>query len=580
MAGFSVIITENNFFPESFQFPGKNIGNHVGNHLIRSISNESIRIQQSTHNKFPKDTILDENENYIIVTDGVLLNLSELLTKYNKKNCFDLIVFLHKTDGPELTKLLRGDFSGLIYNKETKTCITFTNHTGSKRIFHYHQDGYFIVCTDLSKLSSLLHELKLTVHLNQTAAYLLLTCGFMLEQHTLIENVKRLMPGSYILYNNKNVTITNYYHLTSVVESNDTKSDIIKNMDELFSKAIKYEFEKDLANGYKHAVTLSGGLDSRMTVMMAHKLGYTEQLNFTFSQTGYLDEKIARKIAYDYKHQFHFQPLDGGDYLKAIDETVMLNDGLIIYSGAAHALFAINKMNMESYGLVHTGLIGDAVIGSFLSAPETVQPTYTDGMYSKKLAHKVQKEITEIIANYPDEESYKFYSRAFLGAMNGNYAIDTTTQAVSPFLEPEFLSYCYSIPKALKYKQQIYLEWIADKHPEFAKYPWEKTGVSPLKSNNWKKFTQIGYYQRMSLKLLDRIYSEVSSGMNPMDYWFNHNEPLRKHINSYYINHIELLNPNPELQKDCKMLFEKGNSGEKFQVLTLLASLKLHNIKI
>src|SRR5690606_28639427 len=140
------------------------------------------------------------------------------------------------------------------------------------------------------------------------------------------------------------------------------------------------------------------------------------------------------------------------------------------------------------------------------------------------------------------EESYKFYSRAFLGAMNGNYAIDKTTQAVSPFLEPDFLSYCYSIPKAMKYKQQIYLEWIAEKHPEYANYPWEKTGVSHLKSNNWKKFTEIGYYQRMSLKLLDRINSKVSSGMNPMDYWFSNNESLRNVIESYFIKHIELLN--------------------------------------
>lgn len=579
MAGFSVIISEKNHFPETLQFPGSNAINPIGNHLIRSISNESIRVQQNTHNKFPEDTILGENENYIIVTDGVLLNLSEMLMKHNQKNCFELMVFLYERMGVEFTKSLRGDFSGIIYDKKNKTCFCFTNHTGSKRIFHYHQNDYLIVCTDLAKLSSLLHELKISIHLNQTAAYLLLTCGFMLEQHTLIENVKRLMPGSYLLYSDYKVKISNYFHLTNVVQTKDSRDEIIERMDELFSNAVKLEFEKDKAYGYKHAATLSGGLDSRMTVLIAHKLGYTDQLNYTFSQTGYLDEKIARKIANDHNHKFYFQPLDGGDYLKAIDETVMINDGLVSYSSAAHALFTIKKMNLETYGLIHTGMIGDAVIGSFLSAPDTVQPTYTDGMFSKSLAHKVQKEITEIISCYPDEESYKFYSRAFLGAMTGNYAVDVTTQAISPFLEPDFLSYCYSIPKAMKYKQRIYLEWIADKHPEFAKYPWEKTGVSPLKSNNWKKFTEIGYYQRMSLKLFDRINSKISSGMNPMDYWFSNNESLRNFIESYFIKHIELLNAYPELQNDSRLLFENGNSGEKFQVLTLLSAIQLHGIK-
>ena len=49
---------------------------------------------------------------------------------------------------------------------------------------------------------------------------------------------------------------------------------------------------------------LSGGLDSRMTVWVAHDLGYTHQLNMTFCQSNYLDFKIAQQIATDLRHDF------------------------------------------------------------------------------------------------------------------------------------------------------------------------------------------------------------------------------------------------------------------------------------
>src|SRR5690606_2981625 len=117
--------------------------------------------------------------------------------------------------------------------------------------------------------------------------------------------------------------------------------------------------------------------------------------------------------------------------------------------------------------------VGDAVIGSFLSHPYAIKATPTDGMYSKSLAHKVTDSISKVIERYPNEEIYKFYSRGFLGAMNGNYSIDLYSQGVSPFLDIDFLSYCISIPDEMKYKQEIYIDWIASKHRTFANYPWE-----------------------------------------------------------------------------------------------------------
>lgn len=577
MAGFSGIISKQKLIA-TLSFRPDVMSPMEKDFVNRKISDEYYAFDQHSNQKFLQEKILFEDNEVVIGTDGVILNLTLLKSKYRCKEVFDLIKTMYFKLGNNFLSELKGDFSGFIFNKHDKSCFVYCNPTGSKRIFHSQNESYFLFSSDLKCISHLNEQLNIPNKLDEQAAYLLLTNGFMLEDYTLLKDVKRLMPGNYLHYDGSNIKTKEYFHLKKTDKTTDNRDEIIDKMDTLFNEAVRLEFEKDIEYSYKHMATLSGGLDSRMTVLVAHNLGYSEQLNFTFSQKGYLDEKIARRIARDYKHDFHFESLDKGDYLRDIDSSVALNDGLVLYSGSAHLLFALNKMKTDEYGLIHTGLVGDAVIGSFLSQPFAVKASQTDGMYSTTLANRVTDLIGTVIERYPNEELYKFYSRGFLGAMNGNYSIDMFSQGVSPFLDIDFLSYCISIPDEMKYKQEIYIDWIARKHRKFADYPWEKTGVSPLKSYNYKKYFDLGYYMRMQGKFFDRLSGKIKSGMNPLDYWLENNESLRDHLNAYFEEHIVGLNQHTTLQKDCLKLYKEGNSGEKFQVLTLLSAIKLHKI--
>jgi asparagine synthase (glutamine-hydrolysing) len=80
----------------------------------------------------------------------------------------------------------------------------------------------------------------------------------------------------------------------------------------------------------------------------------------------------------------------------------------------------------------------------------------------------------------------------------------------------------------------------------------------------------------MSLKFFDKLSGKMKSGMNPFDHWMSENASLKNYIETYFSDHIHLLNQYDSLQKNCTKLFNRGNSGEKFQVITLLAAIKLH----
>lgn len=579
MAGFTAIINnrENSIQPK-LQLRKEGGYGFESDYLSKKIESSEFAIQQFTNSKFAGDKILTENSDYIIGTEGVITNLEKLKKEFQTSDVFSTIVKLFEKYGTNLANHLRGDFSLFIYSKNTKTWYIFSNPVNSKNIYYFCDEDFFIFSSELRNISHILHQLGKTTNLDKNGAYLLLTYGFMLENVTLIENVKRLIPGKALIFSDKKIRTEEYFHLKNIPQIKDDKNTIIEKMDHLFSDAVRLEFEKDKESGYKHIATLSGGLDSRMTVLCANKLGYTDQMNFCFSQSNYLDEKIAKKIASDYGHEFMFQSLDNGNYLKEIDKVVFYNDGMVTYAGGAHVMRSVENMNFNQFGLIHSGQIGDAVIGSFLSKSIPVKPTITSGAYSTTLINRILPFAEETIKKYPTEELFKFYSRGFLGALNGNNYFDIFTQTVSPFLNTDFLSYCYSIPYELKFKQKIYLEWIERKHPGFAKYPWEKTGISPLKSINYKRFFTPNYYLRMSKKAYNMFSGKIKTGMNPFDSWLEENQELRNTLQTYYDSHIPLIQQK-DLQKDCELLFKQGSSLEKFQVLTLLAAIKLHHLK-
>ena len=579
MIGFTAIVSKKNIFNE-FILSKNKVLRFENDFIFETIKNGNYLFSRYTNKKFSKDKVFLEDHDCIIGIEGVVLNLNDLKIKNQEDDTFLLFKSLFKKHDKEFIKMLRGDFSGFILQKSENSLFVFTNQTGSKRIFYYHQDDIFIFSSRLTEISAILKRLNIKRSLNTEAAYFMLTCGFMLEENTYIEKVKRLLPGQYLVFQNDKITINEYFHLKNIQKTTDSQPQIIERMDELFATAIKREYDKDLEYGYEHIATLSGGLDSRMAVLMAHKLGYQAQLNFTFSQTDYLDERIAKKIATDHHHDFLFIALDGGNFLKNIEKNVYINDGLVSYSGAAHALHAVERINFQNFGLAHTGLIGDAVIGSFVTKPFPIKSSYTDGMFSTKYADRVRDAINLIIDKYPSEELYKFYGRGFLGAMNGYYSFELVSQGVSPFLDIDFLSYCISIPEDLKFKQQIYLDWIKHKHREFADYPWEKTGISPLLSNSYLKYFKIAYYKRMSLKFFDKLSGSLRSGMNPMDFWLKENTSLKPVIEKYFSDQIGNLQSNEGLFKDCTHLYESGNISEKLQVLTVLAAVKLHDIEV
>jgi asparagine synthase (glutamine-hydrolysing) len=244
-------------------------------------------------------------------------------------------------------------------------------------------------------------------------------------------------------------------------------------------------------------------------------------------------------------------------------------DGLIFYLASAHYNYTLNKLDIKNAGVMHTGQIGDAILGGFVSLGK---PNYFSSMMSKKLEHKLAPIDT---SKYASEESFKLYNRLFNVTTAGCYVSSHhQSYLASPFLDPEFISLCLSLHPSLKKEGKIYFEWINKLRPEVANYKWEKTGFRP--DALWKnKLSQ--YTKKVKKTYFSATNQQHKTSMNPYDYWYNNNERVAQFFETNFKQNIDNIK-NTDLKSDARSLFENGNTIEKSMVITLLSTIKKLNL--
>lgn len=540
----------------------------------RFMTSNSLEISLLTNDKFIADKVLSQDEDLVLAIDGVILNLSDLMKRYGTQHPFETLKALYLDRGEQFMSEMVGSFSGILQDKKRGVTLIFTDQVGSKPLFIFKCNGGLIASGNMVHLTTILRAKGYSTTLDVMAAYSTLTLGFMLEEQTLVSEISRIKPGQYIRFS-AGKCHWNYYFRLEIQETKQTvKSQIFSELDEKFANAIQLEYAKDAESSYRHLATLSGGLDSRMNVVMGHELGFKNIMDVTFGHSESHDLRIAKKIALDLGHEHVFVSLGNGDYLHRYFEDVTLINGCMgMYPGAAQGMHAWGSLNLKPFGIIHTGQLGDAVFGSYL---ETIEKNPSNEAAeclfgsSNLFLNKIKSYVKGCLASYDSLELFMLYNRGFNRILMGNWMAYRYTEVISPFLNPDFLKYVYSLPASMRSGEQLYIQWIQDRHKLVGEYIWEKTGAKPGE-NKLKRFLR-----RIRGKIVYRLddYCRVGS-MNPYVFWYNNNETLRKFFEQYFFKKIELLDEK-ELKKDARALFKNGNFTEKTQVISLLRAVDMY----
>lgn len=525
---------------------------------------------------FEQDKLFLETDEYLVILDGFVLNKQQLckaVFPMQETTWAEVVVALYKRDGERFFQAFRGSFSGVLYDKKAGLWIIFTDHIGSKFIYYTCTPEAVCCSSSMGNLYAFLHENHITPALEPENAYLLLTYGFMLEDRTICSQIKKLQPGCYLTIQDEKVTEHNYYLLSNKPVGMN-RQEAIDMMDHLFREAVRIQFDKDLEYSYKHLVALSGGLDSRMTCWVAHKLGYVRQLNYTYSESDYVDESVPKQIARELRHEWVYKALDNGLWLYDIDEMTAITGGNLLYYSSAPVRYFFKTLDAGQYGMVHTGQLGDVVFGSFYLSPvPNTRFTFGQGAYATNYLHRLDG--IRLKQDYANQEIANFYYRGFSGANNGLVTLNQYLETYSPFYNIDLLEKAMQIPVDLRFDHRIYKQWIIQKYPEAAAYTWEKIGT-PITVPMFR-IQQHDFPLSKIVEIVLRRYvykrerTDSRKHMNPIGFYYANNEPLHRFIDNYLQEHLPEMH-HPDLQHDLRAIAAGKSVTEKLQAMSLLAA--------
>ncbi|MDE7247756.1 MAG: hypothetical protein K2N43_07700 [Lachnospiraceae bacterium] len=515
-------------------------------------------------NKFPDDQVFLEKDGRICFLNGYIYNKTE--------NWPEAFAGALCEDAEKTLKGLRGGFGGYLYDQKTKELLVYTDQIAVKPVYYYVDGDRWMVSDRVDDMVAVLKHNGLACDFQPLAAQYMLTYGYMIDDTTFVRQIHRLLPGKFLRVRDGQVSVVRYHFIQDVPRTM-SEEEAVERIDAAFREAVRREFEKDREYGYRHLVDLSGGLDSRMVSWVAHDLGYTDQVNVTYCRDGYRDEKIARQIALHLGHEYLFKPLDDGKWMYDIDEMTSQNNGAALYMGMTGGRRLLETINTESFGMEHTGMIGDAILGTLYRDKELScgKPVFGQSTHSERLHYEFDEKILE---EYPCQEMFGIYTRGMLGASSSYLIRQQYLETASPFMDVDLLEVAFSLPFDYRNHHHIYLRWLNEKYPQAAEFGWEKWGgVKPKESHIFLR------KMKTTQRLLWQTFCSAThimnrDNMNPIDYWFDRDAGIQKCFADYAEDVIDNPVLGDELRTDIRRLLAEGNVEEKSLAITVLAMVK------
>ena len=431
-----------------------------------------------------------------LICNGEIFNFKELINIYGLKNEYksesdcEIILHLFIKFGIEKTcKLLDGEFAFVLYDSNNDILYTARDQLGVRSLFWNIDNDNICFSSELKSLPD-------------------------------TNNVQQFPSASY--WNSKTNIITKYFSFENNI-NNDSEEDIIKNIRELFLKAV----EKRLLSDRKLACLLSGGLDSTtVSAIVARNLKPYELNTYSIGLKGSIDLHYA-KLASDYLKTNHINiELTDEEFLNGIEKTIYQiesYDTTSVRASVGNYLISLYIKNNSEDTVIFCGDVSDEIFASYKGFCNTPNDNI---LYEENIKMLNNIQYFDIL------RSDKSISGAGL-------------EARVPFSDKEFVKYCMSIdPKHKRFSKDKIEKYLFRKAFEDylpSELLWRvKTAFSDGVSNEVKPWFQI-IKDYMDTKYTDKEFEEKRV-------LYNHNTPYDKEslyyreiYEKYYPNTSELI---------------------------------------
>lgn len=363
--------------------------------------------------------------NFIIVFNGTIYNYLELKCElislgicFRSNSDTEVLLKSYIQWPDKFSDKIDGIYAAAIFDLKHEQFHLFRDKIGVKPLFYYHSNSHFLFASELRVfLKQTFFEKKISME----ALGLYLQYAFFPQQHSILKNVFKVLPGEYLTLDLRSNRLTKYklrnrenepgshtYSLTSIVETARLQ----------IEKSVESRLVADAPVG----VLLSGGYDSSLVAAIAQRKVSKPIKTFTvgFEEAFYNEAPFARKIASylgtEHK-ELYFNRQLAIDLIQSIGKTFdepMGDSGAVPLQLAAKLAARDVKVLLSAEG-------GDELFGGY--------PTYFKALQISKLSKLLPL------------SSFKFQNR-YLNILTQSNALNTYQALSQYFTKAEAKQLC------------------------------------------------------------------------------------------------------------------------------------------
>ena len=301
-------------------------------------------------------------ENLTIVFNGEIYNYKSIKTElqnigfqFNTESDTEVLLLGYKAWGEDILEKINGMFSFSIYDSDKGIIFSARDRLGVKPFYYSWNNGKFEIC---SQIKPMLAGKKI----NDDAISMFLDCMFVPSPYTIVEDVYKLPPGNFMVFNLilNTMEIIEYWNLKLVKIKDISYEEAKQQLHELLLDAVKIRLQSDVPIGS----FLSGGIDSALVSSIAAKVSDSQINTFSigFDDPKYDESKIAEQYAAILKTNHKTTICSPNDVLYLIPKLVEVYDEPFADDSALPSLL-LNKVTKQ---YVTVALSGDGGDESFM----------------------------------------------------------------------------------------------------------------------------------------------------------------------------------------------------------------------
>ncbi len=281
----------------------------------------------------------------------------------------ETILHLYEEYGKKTPEKLRGMFAFAIWNRRERSLFIARDRLGVKPLYYVHDnEGNLFFASEIKALlaaGAAKRELNYNALPDQLANH-----GTSFDE-TLFKNVKRLLPGHFLIWRDGKLKIEKYWDVafepklsepSALAGGRNSDQDFVEEWKELFRKSVEMRLMADVPLG----MFLSGGIDSSaICAMMAQMVDApVKTFSVGFAEREANEFRFARMISKAFKTEHHEITITPEQFFAELPHLVWHEDEPIGFA-ASVPLYFVSKLAQKHVKVVLTGEGSDEILGGY-----------------------------------------------------------------------------------------------------------------------------------------------------------------------------------------------------------------------